>query len=102
MGGRKDRRAGAERARPPTALLSALDCQIGAGPVLVGNAGLAGAAIGHRSAPEADLVEVVAAVGLAAGVTEQGIAGAGRRHDGDAAEPGGEIALELRLQGMLE
>src|SRR3546814_7071082 len=46
-------------------------------PAIVGHAGLLGIALGHRRAPEADLLEVAEAVGGAAFVAQQRIALAG-------------------------
>src|SRR3712207_1639311 len=72
-------------------------------PAVIGHAAfrLAGA-FGHRRAPELDLVEIAHAVGLAALGTEQLVALAGGRHGRHRAEPGGEVALHLRADGMFE
>ena len=47
-------------------------------------------------------IEVVDAVGLAPLFPEQGIALAGGRHHGHGAEPGGEIPLQLVVEGVLQ
>src|SRR5579863_7005473 len=96
------RRTGFRRSPPAGRSLSALDRQIGAGPVLVRHASPSAAAVGDRRLPEADLVEIVDAIGLAASVAEERVALAGCRHHGNAAEPGGEVTLELGRKGMLQ
>src|SRR5690349_6956693 len=82
--------------------LAALDAVEGFGPGLVIDAGPAVAAILDRRLPEVELVEKIDAVGGAAAVAQQLLALAGRRHRRDAAEPGRDIGLGLRLQRVLE
>src|SRR4030095_10594181 len=93
------------RPRPPApaSKLSAAaeDGDIVRDPAVVGHAG-APATVGHRRTPEPDAVEFVHAVVLAAFVTEQRIALAGRRNRWHRTEPGREITLQLRTHRMLQ
>src|SRR5262245_18816457 len=59
-------------------------------------------ALGDRRAPELDAAEIAGAVRLAALIAQELVALAGRRHRRHRAEPGGEVALQLRAQGVLE
>src|SRR5262245_35710080 len=82
--------------------LLAEDGNVVFGPLRVGHALALLLAFGRRRAPEPNLVEIVVAVGGAAGISQKLIALAGRWHRWHRAEPGGEIALQFRIQGMLE
>src|SRR5258706_9658706 len=83
-------------------LPSADDRDVVGDPLVVGNALASVAAVGDRRPPEADRVEVSGAVGLAAVLPEERVAATGRRHRRHRSEPGREIPLSLRGNGMLE
>ena len=55
-------------------------------------------AVGGRCAPEPDLIEVVHAVGGAAAIREQLVAGTGGGHGWHRAEPGRQVTLQLGIQ----
>src|SRR5438094_8712711 len=82
--------------------LLALNFPVALIPLGVGDAVTLLLAFCSRRAPEPDLIEIAEAVGLAAAVGEQGISLAGRRHGGHRSEPGGDVALKLRLERMIE
>src|SRR6516162_2139267 len=90
----------ADRARVP--VLLAQDGDVVLGPLRIGHAGALLLALPRRRAPEPDLLEVLRAVGDAAGIRQKRIALAGRRYRRDRSEPRGHIALHLRVQRVLQ
>src|SRR5687767_2703175 len=72
-------------------------------PPVIGNAALRlRGAFGNRRPPEMDLLEIARSIRLAAGIGEECITRAGTRHRWHRSEPRGEIALQLRIDRMLE
>src|SRR5262249_31798215 len=71
-------------------------------PAIVGDAGRLGGALGDRSLPELNAAEIVVAVGLASVVSEKRVAFAGGGDRRERTKPGRDVALDLRLNGVLE
>src|SRR5439155_4648740 len=90
-------RMGEEELQESSSLLP-LDRDIVLGPLRVGDTGALVLAFADGRAPEPNLVEVLVAIGIAAGVGQQLVALAGGGNGGNRAKPGGDIALHLGLK----
>src|SRR5262249_41608295 len=71
-------------------------------PLRVGHAGTFLLAFGSRRAPEPDLIEILEAVGGAAGVGQKLVAFARGGYRWHRPEPGGQVALQFGAQRVLK